>query len=158
MMKHDKAIQYLAAAAVAAALGGTGCAGTRAAVPGAAADAPVVAVAKVARGTLSQTLTLAAEFRPYQEVDVHAKVAGFVKAMYVDVGDRVKQGQLLALLEIPELHDDLHQDEAAVKRSAEEIKRAQADLERAQSGHEVAHLAAGRLSEVLKARPNLIAQ
>jgi RND family efflux transporter MFP subunit len=158
MMKHDKAIQFLAAAAVAAALGGTGCAGTRAAVPGAAADAPVVAVAKVARGTLSQTLTLAAEFRPYQEVDVHAKVAGFVRAMYVDVGDRVKQGQLLAQLEIPELHDDLQQDQAAVNRSAEEIKRAQADLERAQSGHEVAHLAAGRLSEVLKARPNLVAQ
>jgi RND family efflux transporter MFP subunit len=159
MITHDEAIRFVAAgASLVAVITGAACARTHATAGGAAGDGLVVAVAKVARGDLSQTLTLAAEFRPYQEVDVHAKVAGFLQAIYVDVGDRVKQGQLLALLEIPELHDDLHQDEAAVKRSAEEIKRAQADLERAQSGHDVAHLAAGRLSEVLKARPNLIAQ
>jgi RND family efflux transporter MFP subunit len=155
-MKHDNALRYLAVMACAAAAS-AGCSGTRAATPG-AADAQVVAVAQVDRADLTQTLTLAAEFRPYQEVDVHAKVAGFLKAIYVDVGDRVKQGQLLALLEIPELTDDLTQDQAAVSRSAEEIKRAQADLERAESAHQVAHLAATRLSEVLKAKPNLVAQ
>ncbi len=64
-------------------------------------------VAKVARGDLSQALTLAAEFRPFQEIDVHAKVAGYVKSINVDVGDRVRAGQLLAVLEIPELQDDI---------------------------------------------------
>jgi len=156
-MKHDNALRYLAAGACAAAFAAAGCSGTRAATAG-AADAQVVAVATVDRADLTQTLTLAAEFRPYQEVDVHAKVAGFLKAIYVDVGDRVKRGQLLALLEIPELTDDLTQDQAAVSRSAEEIKRAQADLERAESAHQVAHLAAFRLSEVLKAKPHLVAQ
>ena len=90
----------------------------------AAAERPTVAVAKAERTDLSETLTLAAEFRPFQEIDVHAKVAGFLKAIYVDVGDRVKAGQLLAVLEVPELRDEARQDEATVLRSAEEVKRA----------------------------------
>jgi RND family efflux transporter MFP subunit len=122
------------------------------------AEAPAVAVAKVTRGDISQVLTVAAEFRPYQEIDVHAKVAGYVKSINVDVGDRVKPGQLLAVLEIPELQDELQQDEASVKRAVEEVNRAQADLERAQSVHEVSHLGSTRLSSVSKERPNLIAQ
>ena len=122
------------------------------------ADAPAVAVAQVVRGDIAQSLTIAAEFRPFQEIEVHAKVAGFLKSISVDVGDRVKAGQLLAVLEMPELQDEIKQDEAAVKRASEEINRAQADLERAQSAHEVAHLGATRLAGVLKARPNLVAQ
>jgi RND family efflux transporter MFP subunit len=70
----------------------------------------------------------------------------------------VKPGQLLAVLEVPELQDELLQDDASVKRAAEEVNRAQADLERAQSAHEVTHLGAARLTSVSKARPNLIAQ
>ena len=121
-------------------------------------DVPTVAVAKVARGDVSQVLTVAAEFHPFQEIDVHAKVAGYVKEINVDVGDRVKPGQLLAVLEIPELEDDLQQADASVKRANEEVNRAQADLERAQSAHEVTHLGATRLTSVSKTRPNLIAQ
>jgi len=138
-------------------LSATGCAGSRAETP-ATGDVPTVAVATVERGDLSQTLTLAAEFRPFQEIDVHAKVAGYLKAIYVDVGDRVRAGQLLATLEIPELRDELQQDEAAVRRSAEEIRRAQADLNRTESAHAVAHLSSTRLEGVMKERPNLVAQ
>jgi RND family efflux transporter MFP subunit len=121
-------------------------------------DAPRVAAAKIGRGDIAQTITIAAEFRPFQEIEVHAKVAGFLKSISVDVGDRVRAGQLLAILEVPELQDEIRQDEAAVKRATEEINRAQADLERSQSAHEVAHLGASRLSDVMKARPNLVAQ
>jgi RND family efflux transporter MFP subunit len=70
----------------------------------------------------------------------------------------VRAGQLLAVLEIPELQDELRQDAAAVKRAQEEVNRAQADVERAESAHEVAHVASIRLSGVLKARPSLVAQ
>ena len=101
---------------------------------------PTVAVAKVARGDLAQVLTVAAEFRPFQEIEVHAKVAGYLKSINVDVGDRVQAGQLLAVLEIPELQDEMQQDEAAVKRADEEINRAQADLDARESAHDVAHL------------------
>ena len=121
-------------------------------------DRPIVAVAKVTRGDLAQVLTVAAEFRPYEEIDVHAKVAGFLKAISVDVGDRVQAGQLLAVLEIPELQDELQQDDAAIKRAQEEINRASADLDRAKSVHDVAHLGSTRLTKVIASRPNLIAQ
>jgi RND family efflux transporter MFP subunit len=119
---------------------------------------PTVAVAKVARGDVSRVLTVAAEFRPYQEIDLHAKVAGFVKSIEVDVGDRVKAGQLIAVLEVPELQNDLQQDEASVLRATEEVNRAGADLERAQSAHEMAHLGAERLISASQARPNLVAR
>ena len=122
------------------------------------AAAPIVAAAKVHRADLTRALTVTAEFRPYQEIDVHAKVAGYVKRIYVDVGDRVKEGQLIAVLEIPELQDEVQTAEASVSKSQEEIRRAQADLERAQSVHEVAHLAYSRLADVSKTRPGLVAQ
>ncbi len=72
-----------------------------------AAVVPVVAVERAVFEDLSRYETLAAEFRPYQEIDIHAKVAGYVKKIYVDVGDRVKQGQILATLEIPEMADEV---------------------------------------------------
>jgi RND family efflux transporter MFP subunit len=121
-------------------------------------ELPTVAVARVTRGDIAQALTIAAAFKPFQEIEVHAKVAGYLKSINVDVGDRVQAGQLLAVLEIPELQDEMQQDEAGVKRAQEEINRGQADLERAESVHDVAHLGATRLSSVLKARPNLVAQ
>ncbi len=64
---------------------------------------PPVAVALVGRGPVVNSLTLSGAFRPYQEVDVHAKVAGYIRKIYVDVGDQVKSGQVLAILEVPEL-------------------------------------------------------
>ena len=123
-----------------------------------ASAARTVSVARVERGSLDETLTMAAEFRPFQEIDVHAKVAGYVQSIAVDVGDRVKAGQLLATLEVPELEQDVKQNEAAERRSQEEIHRADADLQRAEAAHEIAHLAATRLASVMHERPGLIAQ
>jgi RND family efflux transporter MFP subunit len=139
----------------------TGIGGVACTRPHAAAETterPAASVEKIVRGDIAQTLTLAAEFRPYQEIEVHAKVAGYVKSINVDVGDRVNAGQLLAVLEIPELQNDLVTDEASVRHSSEEVNRAQADLQRAESAHEVAHVGSTRLAAVMKQRPNLVAQ
>ena len=134
-----------------------GCSRTAAAQQAGKA-APTVAVATVTTGDVAQVLSIAAEFRPFQEIDVHAKVAGYLKAINVDVGDRVRAGQLLATLEVPELQDELHQGEAAEKRAEHEIARAQGEVERAESAHQVAHLSAERLTGVAKATPNLVAK
>ena len=67
----------------------------------------MVAVAKADFAILSRSVVLTAEFKPFQDVEVMAKVAGYIKKINVDVGDRVAQGQLLATLEIPEMADDL---------------------------------------------------
>ena len=121
-------------------------------------DIPVVAVAKVSTEDLSHGLVLTAEFKPYQEVDVMAKVAGFVKQINVDVGDRVKDGQLLATLEIPEMDDDLRRADAAVVRSRAEVTRAQDEQHRAESSYDIAHLSYQRLFAVSEKKPGLVAQ
>jgi len=119
---------------------------------------PTVAVAKTAREDLSRGWSLAAGFRPYQEVDVHAKVAGYMNVIYVDVGDRVKAGQVLATLEIPELKQELEQAAAAVKRSQAEAIHAQNEIERSESAHSAVHSSYTRLAAVMQSRPNLVAQ
>jgi len=123
-----------------------------------APDKVKVAVAKVVREDLSSQLEMAAEFRPYQEIKVHAKIAGFVKEILVDVGDHVRAGQLLATLEIPELAEDLDQALASVSRNEAEVNRAREELRRAESAHEAAHLSYTRLASVLQSRPSLVAQ
>ncbi len=123
-----------------------------------ASDAPAVAVAKVSTEDLVHDLILTAEFRPFQEVDVMAKVAGYVKVMYVDVGARVKTGQPLATLEIPEMADDRARAQAGVERSQAEVARARDQLQQAQSSHEIAHLSYTRLDGVSKEKPGLVAQ
>src|ERR1039458_3510805 len=91
----------------------------------AASDIPTVAVARAATANLSRDLILTAEFKPNQEVDVMAKVSGYVKEIRVDVGDRVKEGDLLATLEVPEMADDLRKSQAGVRHSQSEVKRAE---------------------------------
>jgi RND family efflux transporter MFP subunit len=122
------------------------------------ADAPSVAVVRVTRQNLSNELEIASEFLPFQEIDVYAKVSGYIQKLYVDWGTHVKQGQLLAVLEIPELEQQLTQDEAALRRSQQDQERAREELGRAQSAYDVAHVTFQRLADVQKTRPELVAQ
>jgi RND family efflux transporter MFP subunit len=105
---------------------------------------PMVGVAKVDREDLYREVTIPAEFRPYEEVELHAKVSGYLDQMNVDFGDRVKAGQLLATLEVPELSDELHNAMAAVKK--------------AEADYVDAHLIYTRLVGVNQQQPNLVAQ
>ena len=108
--------------------------------------APVqtVAVARVGREDLYNKVTMYAEFRPYTEVELHAKVSGYLQEINVDIGDKVKAGQLLARLEIPELKSELDRAVAAQKR--------------AEADYKDAHLVYTRLQSVDKTNPNLVAQ
>ena len=126
--------------------------------PAVASGVPPAGVARVERRTISNTLKISGEFKPFQDVDVHAKVAGYIKAIYVDVGTHVQRGQTLAVLEVPELAAQLAGADAAVRRANEEIGRAQGDLERAKSSHAATHLAFKRLSDAAKTREGLVAQ
>jgi RND family efflux transporter MFP subunit len=122
------------------------------------ADLPTVAVAKTVTRDLAHNAVLTAEFKPFQEIDVMAKVAGYVKEIYVDAGDRVKQGQLLAVLEIPEMASDIARAEASLQRSKAEVARAKDELQRAEAAHDMNHLAFTRLDAVSKTKPGLVAQ
>lgn len=136
----------------------SGCGSTTKATSEDAANAPHVAVVKAARRTLTNTLQIAAEFEPFQEINIYAKVSGYIQKLYIDWGTHVGQGQLLAVLEIPELQQQLELDEAAVRRSEQDLARANEELSRAQSSYKVAHLTYTRLADVQKTRPELVAQ
>lgn len=144
-------------AAIAPAIVIAGCSGAGKTNAG-GSDAPRVAVVKVARKDLASQLEIASEFEPFQEVDVYAKVSGYIQKLYVDWGTRVKQGQLLAVLEIPELEEQLHQDEAGVRKSEQDIERSKEALTQAKSSYDVAHLNYSRLADVQKTQPGLVAQ
>jgi len=122
------------------------------------ADIPPAAVARVERRNVGSTLAIAGEFKPFQDVDVHAKVAGYIRQIYVDVGDHVKEGQTLAVLEVPELAAQLAGTEASVRAAQEQIRKAQGDLQRAQSSHAAAHSAYARLKQAADSRAGLVAQ
>jgi len=100
-------------------------------------DAKPVAVAVVTRENLARNITLSAEFRPFQEADLHAKVAGYLKSITVDIGDQVKAGQVIATLDIAELKSDLDRTTAAYHDAA---------------------LDYDRMHTVIKKRPGLLAQ
>lgn len=119
---------------------------------------PVVPVARAQRANISDDLTVTAEFIPYQEVDVMAKVAGYIRSINVDIGDRVKSGQVLAVLEVPEMQDDTARAAAAVDASEAEIVTARDDLNRAKSTHDMAHLSYNRVLDVSKREPGLVPQ
>jgi RND family efflux transporter MFP subunit len=116
------------------------------------------AVSIVKRRDLGDTLTVSGAFKPFQDIDVHAKVAGYIKVIHVDVGDHVKEGQTLAVLEIPELAAQLAGTDAEVRAAQEQIRRAQGDLDRAQSTHSAAHSAYHRLKQAADTQPGLVAQ
>ncbi len=108
------------------------------------ANAPTASVAKVTREDLFKQVTIPAEFRPYVEARLNAKVSGYVSQMNVDFGDKVKAGQLLATIEVPELQA--------------QFLNAQAIEQKAEADYTNANLIYTRLSSVNDAHPNLVAQ
>lgn len=119
---------------------------------------PPAAVALVQRKPITNSLALSGAFRPYQQVDVHAKVAGYIRKIYVDVGDQVKAGQVLAVLEVPELSAEVAGAKADIRRSEDAIHRAQSEIKRAESTYSAYHSAYTRLKQASDSRPGLIAE
>jgi len=121
-------------------------------------EIPTVAVVKAERANLSSDLDLTAEFEPFQEVDVMAKVSGYIRQIRVDIGDRVGEGQLLATLEIPEMQDDLTRAAAAIEEANAELAAARDELQRAESAHDMTHLSYTRILDVSKREAGLVPQ
>ena len=125
---------------------------------GTGAEVLSVGVSKVEAKTLERNLTVSSELVPFQQIDVYAKESGFVKELLVDYGTRVKSGQVMAVLEIPELAMQLRQDEAALQYSKDRMTTAEHELGRMKAVAKVAHLEFDRLNDVAKSQPGLVAQ
>jgi RND family efflux transporter MFP subunit len=117
-----------------------------------------VGVTKVVRKSLGRQIILSSELVPFQEIDVYAKESGFVKKLFVDYGTRVKAGQLMAILEIPELEAQLQEDEAEIKNAVNQVSRAQHELNRYQAQYSALHLQYSRLNGVFEGQPGIVAQ
>jgi RND family efflux transporter MFP subunit len=130
--------------------------GCKEAPPAAAPTA--AAVVSVRRGSLASTLTVAGQFQAYQQVDLHAKVSGYIRSIKVDIGDLVHNGEVLATLEVPELADQLNGSQAEVQHSQSEIVRAQREVDAAKATYSALHSEYTRLAEAAKEKPGLIAQ
>ncbi len=118
---------------------------------------PAVAVAVVQRGNIAHLLSLAGQFQAYQVVDVHAKVSGYVRHIYVDIGDRVRAGQTLATLEVPELNAQYRSTQSEALRSQDAISAAEHEVSRAKSLHAALQSNYDRLAAASAQRPGLIA-
>src|SRR6266581_6169762 len=94
-----------------------------------------VQVVQPKRGSITRNVTLPGEIKAYQQATLYAKVAGYLKTISVDKGDFVKEGALLAEIEVPELLADVTKYKAEV---------------------EVAELDYQRLSESKKKAPDLV--
>jgi RND family efflux transporter MFP subunit len=127
-------------------------------VVSAADTTPVVPVVKATRTTVTNDIKLTAEFQPYQDVDVMAKVSGYVSAIRVDIGDRVAEGTLLATLEIPEMKNELARAGATIQATEADVAAARDELRRAESARDIAHLSFTRISQVASAEKGLVPQ
>jgi RND family efflux transporter MFP subunit len=92
-----------------------------------------VQVARVESKPLNRTVVLTGEFLPFQTVDLHARVQGFVEKVLVDRGSVVKQGELLVTLGAPEMESEAAEAEAKVKAAESAVSEARAKLLAAES-------------------------
>jgi len=147
----------LAGMVVALAVSLASCSGDRTQVQASGATI-TVGVTKVAKKSLGRQITLSSELVPFQEIDVYAKESGYVKKLMVDYGTRVKAGQVMAILEIPELEAQLQEDQAEIKNAANQVNRVQHELERYQAQYKALHLQYTRLNGVFESQPGIVAQ
>jgi len=93
----------------------------------AAQGPPRVAVIKAVAVDAGRTLTLPADLVAYQQTFVNARASGYVRQWLVDIGDRVKDGQLLLVLETPELNKQLAQSRATLRQTVAALAQAKAN-------------------------------
>lgn len=128
----------LAAASMVAAVGIAACSGSgQGPQKTAAPDAPTVMVVRVVQQPVDVTLSMPGELDAYETVAVYPKVTGFVKAVRVDRGSRVRVGELLAELEAPELVAQQAEAQSKLQAAGAQLAaaRAKADADASTYAH-----------------------
>ncbi len=104
----------------------------------AATDQQAVAVNAVVAelATLRQTTTQPATVHAYHTANIYAKVSGYIEKVHVDIGDKVKRNDVLAVIEMPELEKQLAVTDARIARYQAQETGAAAGLELAKAGRQ----------------------
>jgi HlyD family secretion protein len=87
---------------------------------------------KVEKGDLAKSVVATGKVQPITKVEIKSKASGIVKKLYVEAGDRVKQGQVLAELDREEIESGVRSQEAQLLSAESNLAAAQADLKRAE--------------------------
>ncbi len=101
----------------------SGCKPSSAASSGESAPPAEVQIVRPQRGPITRTVTLPGEVKPYQQATLYAKVAGYLKTISVDKGDRVSEGDLIADIEVPEMLADRAKYKTEVEVAELDYKR-----------------------------------
>jgi RND family efflux transporter MFP subunit len=96
--------------------------------------AVLVAAVQPTRAPLKRSTTQPAHVEPYEKADIYAKASGYLRTIHVDIGDRVKKGQVLAELSIPEMDTQLTQKQAMIRQAEAGKSQAEAAVRVALAG------------------------
>ena len=118
---------------------------------------PEVSVIPAQVGAITQRLVVAGIFQAFQEIDVHGKVSGYIRHIYVDIGDRVHQGQTLAVLEVPELQAQVAGAQAGVAQSQDQIARLGSNVAQQEASYAATRAQYLRLKAASDQQPGLVA-
>lgn len=110
---------------------------------------PVVSVARVKRAEQDSDVVLPGSISPLVEASIYARAPGYVKKRYVDIGDRVKEGQLMAEIEAPELDQQVAQARAVVAQSQQQLGQGKASLLQSQAQRDLAKITSERYTKLV---------
>ena len=111
---------------------------------------PRVEVIQVKRSSRKSELELPGNIQAITETPILARADGYIVKRMVDIGDRVRAGQPVAEIEAPELDDQVRQSKATLQQSQAALDQALANLQQGKSDMELAHVTAGRWSDLVK--------
>jgi RND family efflux transporter MFP subunit len=104
----------------------------------ATAGPPSVTVVRPVRSTVKRTITQPGQIEAFEQAPLYVKIPGYVKAVHKDIGDRVRKGDLLAELWVPEMVEELKQKTALVDQAKAETELAEKAFDAAKASFETA--------------------
>jgi RND family efflux transporter MFP subunit len=113
------------------------------------ATLPVVNVSRVTRSSGNSQLVLPGNIQAVTEAPILARATGYIRKRYVDIGDRVKAGQVVAEVEAPELDQQILQANATIDQVKSSVQQAEAAIQQGRANENLARLTAGRMANLL---------
>lgn len=111
---------------------------------------PDVSVVAAKKASAIGDLVLPGNIQPVTEAPILARAEGYVQKRYVDIGDRVTAGQLMAEVEAPDLDQQVRQAQAAVEQAQADLARASAALEQGKANESIAKVTAMRWDNLVR--------
>jgi RND family efflux transporter MFP subunit len=105
---------------------------------------PRLNVIRVEPGPNRNEIRLPGSMQALTEAPILARTDGYLKRRLADIGDRVRTGQVVAEIDVPELDQQIHQAEAAIEQAEASLEQAQANLAQGKANHELARITAER--------------